>query len=31
VMGLIKDIPAVAELFERIIHDSEQIRAKWGK
>jgi len=31
VMGLIKDIPTVAELFERMIHDAEQIRAKWGK
>jgi len=31
VMGLIKDIPAVADLFERMIHDAEQIRAKWGK
>ncbi|CAH2716490.1 NADH:quinone reductase [Neobacillus rhizosphaerae] len=31
VMGLIKDVPAVAELLERIINDAEQIRAKWGK
>jgi NAD(P)H-dependent flavin oxidoreductase YrpB (nitropropane dioxygenase family) len=31
VMGLIKDVPTVAELFERIINDAEQIRAKWGK
>ncbi|WHY79188.1 nitronate monooxygenase family protein [Neobacillus sp. WH10] len=31
VMGLIKDIPTVAELFERMIQDAEQIRAKWGK
>ncbi|NHC42893.1 nitronate monooxygenase [Bacillus sp. MM2020_1] len=31
VMGLIKDVPAVQELFDRIICDAEQIRAKWGK
>ena len=31
VMGLIKDVPAVQELFNRMIHDAEQIRAKWGK
>ncbi len=31
VMGLIKDVPTVAELFEQIINDSEQIRVKWGK
>ncbi len=31
VMGIIKDIPTVAELFSRIIGDAEQIREKWGK
>jgi enoyl-[acyl-carrier protein] reductase II len=31
VMGLIKDVPPVQELFDRIISDAEQIRAKWGK
>ncbi|WHY93449.1 nitronate monooxygenase family protein [Neobacillus cucumis] len=31
VMGLIKDVPTVAELFSRMISDSEQIRKKWGK
>jgi NADH:quinone reductase (non-electrogenic) len=31
VMGLIKDVPSVQELFERMILDAEQIRAKWGK
>ncbi|WP_307196527.1 NAD(P)H-dependent flavin oxidoreductase [Neobacillus niacini] len=31
VMGLIKDIPAVTELFNRIITDAEQIREKWAK
>jgi NADH:quinone reductase (non-electrogenic) len=31
VMGLIKDIPAVSELFNRIITDAEQIREKWAK
>ena len=31
VMGLIKDVPSVQELFDRMIHDAEQIRAKWGK
>ncbi|QCJ41913.1 nitronate monooxygenase [Bacillus sp. S3] len=31
VMGLIKDIPSVSVLFERMIHDAEEIRAKWGK
>jgi len=31
VMGLIKDVPSVAELFIRMIKESEQIRAKWGK
>ncbi|MEH7120419.1 nitronate monooxygenase [Neobacillus vireti] len=31
VMGLIKDVPSVAELFARIIKEAQQIRAKWGK
>jgi NADH:quinone reductase (non-electrogenic) len=31
VMGLIKDVPTVQELFNRMINDAEQIRAKWGK
>jgi len=31
VMGLIKDVPTVAELFKRMISESEQIREKWGK
>lgn len=31
VMGLIRDIPTVAELLNRIILDAEQIRTKWGK
>ncbi|MED4226148.1 nitronate monooxygenase [Neobacillus cucumis] len=31
VMGLIKDVPTVAELFKRMINEAEQIRAKWGK
>ncbi|WP_419888594.1 NAD(P)H-dependent flavin oxidoreductase [Neobacillus niacini] len=31
VMGLIKDIPTVAELFNRMIIDAEQIRVKWAK
>ncbi|MCM3568752.1 nitronate monooxygenase family protein [Neobacillus mesonae] len=31
VMGLIKDVPATSELFERIITEAEQIRNKWGK
>ncbi|ETI66158.1 NAD(P)H-dependent flavin oxidoreductase [Neobacillus vireti] len=31
VMGLIKDVPSVAELFERMVKEAEQIRAKWGK
>lgn len=30
VMGLIKDSPSVAELFERIIEDAEKIRNKWA-
>jgi NADH:quinone reductase (non-electrogenic) len=28
---LIKDVPSVQELFNRMINDAEQIRAKWGK
>jgi NAD(P)H-dependent flavin oxidoreductase YrpB (nitropropane dioxygenase family) len=31
VMGLIKDVPSVTELFERMIHEAEQIRANWAK
>ncbi len=31
VMGLIKDIPTVAELFNRMITDAEEIREKWAK
>jgi NADH:quinone reductase (non-electrogenic) len=31
VMGLIKDIPTVEELFNRMIIDAEQIRGKWAK
>lgn len=31
VMGLIKDVPSVQELFNRMMNDAEQIRAKWGK
>lgn len=31
VMGLIKDVPAVQDLFDQLIHNAEQIRAKWGK
>lgn len=31
VMGLIKDVPSVQELFNRMINDAEQFRAKWGK
>lgn len=31
VMGLIKDIPTVSELFNRIITDAEQISEKWAK
>ncbi|MEH7093239.1 NAD(P)H-dependent flavin oxidoreductase [Neobacillus vireti] len=31
VMGLIKDVPTVAELFTRIVNEAEQIRAKWGE
>jgi len=31
VMGLIKDVPSAAELFDRMIKEAQQIRAKWGK
>lgn len=31
VMGLIKDVPTVAELFTRMISDAEHIRGKWAK
>ncbi|NRD78725.1 nitronate monooxygenase [Bacillus sp. BRMEA1] len=31
VMGLIKDVPSVSELFARMIMEAEQIRAKWAK
>lgn len=31
VMGLIKDIPTVEVLFNRMITDAEQIRGKWAK
>jgi NADH:quinone reductase (non-electrogenic) len=31
VMGLIKDIPSVSELFERMIQEAEQIRKKWAE
>ncbi|MCD4838371.1 nitronate monooxygenase family protein [Neobacillus sedimentimangrovi] len=31
VMGLIKDIPSVSELFQRMISEAEQIRSKWAK
>jgi NADH:quinone reductase (non-electrogenic) len=31
VMGLIKDVPTVAELFTRMVSDAEQIRGKWAK
>ncbi|WP_066066355.1 NAD(P)H-dependent flavin oxidoreductase [Neobacillus soli] len=30
VMGLINDIPTVKGLFERMINEAQQIRAKWG-
>jgi NADH:quinone reductase (non-electrogenic) len=30
VMGLIKDIPTVSELFNQMIHDAEEIRKKWA-
>lgn len=30
VMGLIKDVPSVEELFKRMISQAEQIRQKWG-
>ncbi|MCC3357627.1 NAD(P)H-dependent flavin oxidoreductase [Bacillus sp. REN16] len=31
VMGLIKDVPSVADLFDRIISDAEAIRNKWSE
>jgi NADH:quinone reductase (non-electrogenic) len=31
VMGLIKDVPTVAELITQMISDAEQIREKWAK
>lgn len=31
VMGLIKDIPSVQELFDRMISEGEEIRKKWAK
>jgi enoyl-[acyl-carrier protein] reductase II len=31
VMGMIKDVPTVAELLNRMKKEAEQIRAKWGK
>ncbi|MDQ0217234.1 nitronate monooxygenase [Peribacillus cavernae] len=31
VMGLIHDVPAVAELFDRVINEAEAIRQKWTK
>lgn len=31
VMGLIKDIPSVSELFDKMISEAEQIRSKWGR
>lgn len=31
VMGLIKDVPTVEELFRRMIAEAEGIRKKWGK
>lgn len=31
VMGLIKDVPSVAGLFQRMISEAEQIRTKWGQ
>nr|WP_263328168.1 nitronate monooxygenase family protein [Neobacillus sp. Marseille-Q6967] len=31
VMGLINDVPSVAELFNRMITEAEQIREKWAK
>lgn len=30
VMGLIHDVPTVAELFARMIHEAEQIRSRWA-
>ena len=31
VMGLIKDVPTVEELFTRMIQDAEKIREKWAR
>lgn len=31
VAGLIKDVPTVKELFERMIREAEEIRLKWGR
>lgn len=31
VMGLIQDVPSVAELFNRMIQEAEYIRTKWNK
>jgi enoyl-[acyl-carrier protein] reductase II len=31
VMGLIKDVPSVSELMDRIISEAEAIRRKWGE
>ncbi|WP_053362031.1 nitronate monooxygenase [Bacillus sp. FJAT-27251] len=31
VMGLIKDVPSVSELMDRLIFDAEAIRKKWGE
>lgn len=31
VMGLIKDVPTVRELFERMISEGEKIRSKWAE
>jgi NADH:quinone reductase (non-electrogenic) len=30
VMGLIKDVPTVQELFDRMIHEAESIRRRWS-
>jgi hypothetical protein len=30
-MGLIKDVPSVSELMDRIISEAEAIRRKWGE
>jgi enoyl-[acyl-carrier protein] reductase II len=31
VMGLIRDVPSVEQLFKRIISEAEEIRLKWGE